>query len=574
MLDWYEASLPSGERKRRGHFSTPAQLVEQILDACGYSADHDLARIRVLDPACGSGNFLSGVARRLIASGQRRGLSGRALVKSVQRNIWGFDPDPVACFLAEMQLQTILTDAHLYPRRSKPLPFHIHQADGLTLPWEQGGAVDLFLANPPYLAARNNDLSGYRFAQSRGQTDSYLLFLSLALQVVRPGGWLALVLPDPVLARANAVRERERLLRETSVQQLWHLSGVFAAYVGAVVIVARKRPPTRVHQIAWMRGQWQRAREGGEQIVAASAHTVAQGLLSRQPGAELRYLLSSAGNPLIVRVHAHLSEAPATPVFSPLGALVSITRGEELGKKSVLLTAMAPVQGQEWYPLLRGGVDVRSYASSHAQYWIARAAIAKPLSRYLVPKLLVVKSTGCLQAALDLEGHVVLQTLYLLHLRPQHTGALATDAQAHVQQDELYFLLALLNSRFLREYVYVLHTAYKWVQPQIEQHVLAHLPVPLVDAGTPLKVQIIERAKALMCACSQVAPVVELKAQEMFAEEAGLQSDERPVLETQRRIWLDEQEQAICMLYEMALQRAPLRIMSLPRADKGVTTYG
>ncbi len=392
--------------------------------------------------------------------------------------------------------------------------------------------------------------------------------------MVRPGGWLALVLPDPVLARANAVRERERLLRETSVQQLWHLSGVFAAYVGAVVIVARKRPPTRVHQIAWMRGQWQRAREGGEQIVAASAHTVAQGLLSRQPGAELRYLLSSAGNPLIVRVHAHLSEAPATPVFSPLGALVSITRGEELGKKSVLLTAMAPVQGQEWYPLLRGGVDVRSYASSHAQYWIARAAIAKPLSRYLVPKLLVVKSTGCLQAALDLEGHVVLQTLYLLHLRPQHTGALATDAQAHVQQDELYFLLALLNSRFLREYVYVLHTAYKWVQPQIEQHVLAHLPVPLVDAGTPLKVQIIERAKALMCACSQVAPVVELKAQEMFAEEAGLQSDERPVLETQRRIWLDEQEQAICMLYEMALQRAPLRIMSLPRADKGVTTYG
>src|SRR5947209_3108288 len=65
---WYEANLPSTERKQRGHFSTPPRLVEYILDACGYIPTADLSRIRVIDPACGSGNFLAGAARRLVTS--------------------------------------------------------------------------------------------------------------------------------------------------------------------------------------------------------------------------------------------------------------------------------------------------------------------------------------------------------------------------------------------------------------------------------------------------------------------------------------------------------------------------
>ena len=60
-------NLPLLERKKRGHFSTPPQLVEKILDACGYTADNDLTQVRVLDPACGSGNFLIEAARRFQA---------------------------------------------------------------------------------------------------------------------------------------------------------------------------------------------------------------------------------------------------------------------------------------------------------------------------------------------------------------------------------------------------------------------------------------------------------------------------------------------------------------------------
>ena len=573
LLDWYETNLPARERKMRGHFSTPPHLVAQILDACNYTPEHDLSQVRVMDPACGSGNFIAGAAQRLITYGKQAALSEEAILKLVQHNIWGFDPDPVACFLAEMQLystfgsrsETGTTQDNSSPDRHNNAEigqFHIHQADGLTLPWTQSGhingQVDLFLANPPYLAAKNNDLSIYRFAQQRGQSDSYLLFLELALQVVRPGGWLGLVLPDPVLARANAARERKRLLAETTVHYLWHLADVFAAYVGAVVIIAQKHPPSSAHAIAWKRAHWpqnnslnekQREKRSTHRIHkthSGDSGTILQAFLYRQTGAELRYLLSRLQGTLVEQIYTQWQSAEETThTLIPLKDQIIIHRGEEISKDSPLLNR-SPMQNKEqhlWYPVLRGGSEIRPYGIPDAHYWIAAEKIVKPLAYYLTPKLLVVKSTGRLQACLDLQGHIVLQTLYTLAVAPGVASVIAnksqTDAckQNHEQifsiEDELYYLHTLLNSRLLQEYVSVLHTAYKWVQPQIEQHVLAHLPLPgRVDPDE--KGQIIQRAKQMIQSCSKLSPDVELKEQNQACYE--------------------EQERAICRLYQTAIQ--------------------
>lgn len=525
-LGWYEASLPSTERKQRGHFSTPPRLVEYILDACGYTPTADLSRIRVLDPACGSGNFLAGAAHRLVTSLSQVSVgtasarpspldcpepntaqpaqasqpaNQRKMLQHVQRNLWGFDPDPIACFLAEMQLRETVqhVSGGLFPRK---MHLHIHQADGLALPWEMCKGVDLFLANPPYLATRNSDLTAYRRAHSGGQIDSYLLFLEMALRIVRPGGWLGIVLPDPVLARANASRERTRLLETVTIHHLWHLANVFNAQVGAVVLVAQKCSPASTHTIPWVREKWSRS---GNAFNIKEKASVPQSLFLQQPRAEFRYLLSGEHGIAVERLRSVWdASSEARQNFAPLSAFLSIRRGEELGREnSQLVQAPASLsalnsENASWLPVLRGGVDIRPYATPIAQWCIAREAVAKPLARYLAPKLLVVKSTNRLQATLDLGGHVALQTLYLLH-------PLADDASGN----ELYFFLALLNSRLLQEYVYMLYTAYKWVQPQIEQHVLAQLPVPMI--ASDYKSEIIERARRLALACDKASPVVE-----------------------------------------------------------------
>ncbi|GHO52701.1 N-6 DNA methylase [Ktedonobacter robiniae] len=574
LVNWYESSLAPTERKTRGHFSTPPRLVEQILDACGFSPERNLTQLRVLDPACGGGNFLTAVLHRLVLSAEANGLSQRQMLSRVQQNIWGFDPDPVACFMAEMHLREALAAYTLQsPQYRSSLPLHIHQADALTFPWGQALAekrhadIDLFLANPPYLAAKNTDLSAYRQARGhQGQSDSYLLFLDLALRLVRPGGWIGLVLPDPVLARTNAASERQVLLRETTIHQLWHLSGVFSAFVGAVVIVAQKRLPKRSHQVTWTRGHWHLPSGtvvpisiGSESLIPhtpilgrekpeqAHEHTsmIRQEVLARQPEAELRYLWGRMQGTLIERLYLHSQgHAGKKSLLAPLSHWVTVRRGEELSKDHALLSPWRPNEG-EWYPVLRGGVDIHPYRFPQAIRWMQREHIHKPLARYHAPKILVIKSTGQLQASLDLEGHIVLQTLYILNLTRED---LCTFQE---QEDELFFLLALLNSRLLRVYTYVLHTAYKWVQPQIEQHVLAHLPVPTL-AG-PERRFIIQRARELQSACSAKPPVVELKEKEMY----------------------EELEQAICALYESALQGRRASSSPLDRriADKGVT-YG
>jgi SAM-dependent methyltransferase len=520
LPDWYEAGLPLLERKRRGHYSTPLALVERMLDACGYTPDADLSHLRVLDPACGSGNFLAAAARRLLASVAGMGYSRKEQERLLACNLWGFDPDPVACFLSRMQGLV-----------------HIHQADSLALHWEP--CVDLFLTNPPYLAAKNTDLSGYRSALQRGQADSYLLFLVLAMQAVRPGGWIGLVLPDPVLARLNAARERRQLLRQMTLHELWHLSDVFEAEVGAVVLIAQNVPPAPQHQVAWERSRWQ----ASSSLVPAKASErqktgrVAQELLLRQPAAEMRYLLSNEHGMLFEQLRRGLEEAQdGERRLAPLGEFVTISRGEELGRDSPFIRRRSYHRENSAsisYPVLRGGIDVRPYVPPRAQWRIDHEAVTKPLERYRAPKLLVVKSTDRLQATLDTRGHVALQTLYLLHMRAVGAQCIAPSSPGESvwqvgamhcaptgklggwekQVDWLYFFQALLNSRLLREYVLVLHTAYKWVQPQIEQRVLAALPVPLV--GEEARSLVIEQAKAMEQACSKAGAVVEWNAEIM-----------------------------------------------------------
>lgn len=497
QFGWYEAGLPLTERKQRGHFSTPHTLVDAILDACGYTSEADLCNIRLLDPACGSGNFLTQAALRLCQKTGAMGYTREQSIALVQRNIWGLDPDPVACFLAEMQLRSMVEKTAAYHNVSSR--WHIHQADSLALPWQP--CVDLLVANPPYLAAKNIDLSQYRPAKRRGQIDSYLLFLDLALRAVRPGGWIGLILPDAVLARENATLERERLLKECTLHAIWHLSGVFSAGVGAAVLICQKIAPSLQHQVTWIRTRW----KNGGQLAQTSGITPQQPetpqiLLAKQPGSSLRYLLNTEQGRHVEWLR-HICEQSQAVSFDPetrallrMKQLVSIKRGEELGRSSSFLQPLC--SSEKHYPLLRGGLDIFPYVRPATQWGIARDAIRKPLERYIRPKLLVVKSTERLQATLDKAGHVTLQTLYLLHTHE-------TDETL----DIIYFLLALLNSRLLQTYVYHLHTAYKLVQPQIEQSVLAHLPIPW---GLPTERQeISQRARELENICSAAGPVVE-----------------------------------------------------------------
>jgi hypothetical protein len=120
----YELSIASGnQRKDTGSYYTPTSLVESLLDTAldpvlddaqkSSNPEEALLSLTVCDPACGSGHFLVGAARRIAkrVAGIRTGdpepapEAVRAAMREVTaRCIYGVDVNPLAAELAKVSL--------------------------------------------------------------------------------------------------------------------------------------------------------------------------------------------------------------------------------------------------------------------------------------------------------------------------------------------------------------------------------------------------------------------------------------------------------------------------------------
>ena len=88
----YTGMMPGRHRARLGAYYTPPALCERLLDMAT-EAGVDWRSVRVLDPACGGGAFLSPVARRM-ADGLKD-CSARIALKNIQHRLSGFELGPV-----------------------------------------------------------------------------------------------------------------------------------------------------------------------------------------------------------------------------------------------------------------------------------------------------------------------------------------------------------------------------------------------------------------------------------------------------------------------------------------------
>jgi len=107
-----------------------------------------LTKIRILDPACGSGNFLyeayqalKQLEQEIIEKAQNR-FSARTFSSVSTRQLFGIDIDPLATELTKVIL--LLSEK---PGNDKELDDNIRCADALFCEWPQ---ADLIIGNPPF----------------------------------------------------------------------------------------------------------------------------------------------------------------------------------------------------------------------------------------------------------------------------------------------------------------------------------------------------------------------------------------------------------------------------------------
>jgi type I restriction enzyme M protein len=190
---------------------------------------------KVLDPAAGTGGFLS-AAIDYIREQEVRTLDDEAIL---QKSITGWELKPVSYVLG-------LTNLILH---GLDVP-DWHYLDSLKTEYNAIGPkqqVDCILANPPFGASIADGVET-NFPQSFRCRESADLFVILMIQMLKPGGRCAIVLPDGcITGDGYKERIREKLLTDCNLHTIIRLpqSTFFPATVSTNLLFFQKGTPTK-----------------------------------------------------------------------------------------------------------------------------------------------------------------------------------------------------------------------------------------------------------------------------------------------------------------------------------------
>ncbi|MDD6338203.1 MAG: N-6 DNA methylase [Lentisphaeria bacterium] len=102
----YDSLMPRSVRHLLGEYYTPGWLVEFVLDQANYNGDPSQS---LLDPACGSGSFVTHAIKRFILANQNH-LSSDDLIQGITTKIVGYDINPITVITAQANYILALGD--------------------------------------------------------------------------------------------------------------------------------------------------------------------------------------------------------------------------------------------------------------------------------------------------------------------------------------------------------------------------------------------------------------------------------------------------------------------------------
>jgi type I restriction enzyme M protein len=229
--DIYEGILKELQSAgKSGEFYTPRAVTQFLTDMINPQLGE-----KVLDPACGTGGFLTCTIEHLkkqVKRGSQR--------KQLQANVKGWEYKPLPFLLATTNL--ILHDIEVPT---------LTYDDSLSRPlneYRQKDRVDAMLTNPPFggVVANGNEKN---FPQNFRTKESADLFLVLMIQLLMDGGRAGIVLPDGSLTGGGVKqRIREKWLTECNLHTIIRLpNSVFAPYatVATNLLFFEKGKPTK-----------------------------------------------------------------------------------------------------------------------------------------------------------------------------------------------------------------------------------------------------------------------------------------------------------------------------------------
>ncbi len=198
-----------------GEFYTPRAVTQFIVD----QVDPKLGEA-VLDPACGTGGFLT-CAIKHVRSKYVKNAKDEA---KLQASIYGVEKKPLPHLLCVTNMMF----------HGIEVPSNIRHDNTLARPLRDYGPkdrVDVIITNPPFGGMEEDGIEN-NFPANFRTRETADLFLVLIMTMLKPGGRAALVLPDGTLfGEGIKTRIKERLLEDCNLHTVVRLpKGVFNPY--------------------------------------------------------------------------------------------------------------------------------------------------------------------------------------------------------------------------------------------------------------------------------------------------------------------------------------------------------
>lgn len=512
-------------RKAGGVFYTPERIVKYI---CQQSIDSfikgkkpdEISKIKIVDPACGSGSFLIGAYTYLLnyhldyyTELKRNGkkvpelnvvgkLTNEVKKKILTNNIFGADIDSNAVEVAKLSLLlkcmeeetkgTIDYQLKFFHERVLPtLDNNIKCGNSLVdndyydseldfgdektahpFNWKKEfesvfkqGGFDVVVGNPPYVLLegefRNDDMITYfrkKYASASYKIDLYHLFIERGLYLLKENGKLGFITPSNFLSNNGLVSLRETILEKSYIDVLNVISG--KVFIGASVdtTISILQKSTNKKKSSFIHSDWKR-----NSLVESTKIVFDQNNFATNEGK----IFISTGKKTKFKVPT-----------SELGENYSVKFGMQLRDRKKFLADVITKDDKKlitkFHRPCYTGKNVGKYDMNYSNmlaYFNREAKSGGCWDEKIHnanPKIIVRQIGLHPICAIDLKGYCCLNTVFMI----------ATKAKTEIN---LKFILGILNSKFMAEYWQENFSDKRQTFPKIKGSYLEKLPIPVIE---------------------------------------------------------------------------------------------
>ena len=497
--DGLTLSKDANKRKEHGIYYTPSFIVDYIvknaltpvLDKC--KTMEDLKKIKVLDPACGSGSFLVKALEILSRKYREFDRSGKYYSKMsiLINNIYGVDLDQQAVELTKLNLLlTVLSSKAKLPSLDNNIKngnslisgtddelkkyFGKNFRDKIPFNWKEEfpevfkqGGFDVIVGNPPYiqLSMEKGLESGFKnflideYRLSMGRLNTFGFFIIRGLRLLRKNGYLGYIVPNTLLTQDYYEGLRKLILQNLSIKSITNFDTLLfkEAVVESIVIILQKTGFLKEDS-----GNMVTTLSFNENLQPQSIGRTMQGDFNKSY--KFNFNLNTNSGKLNLKEKIDNSTLP-------LNHFLNINQGIALKheRKRYLGTEKL---GESYKPVLDGRFINRylvKWNGNYLKYDLSAIHSSKNENIFLTKEKLFFRRVGSnLVATYDDKQFYALNTLVVMNLKEK-------------SKYDIKYLLGLFNSLLFNFYYKTFLKSTKKVFSEIQAHQVGQLPIKNIN---------------------------------------------------------------------------------------------